>query len=70
MDLYTPGVALAAARIAELHRQTDQQRLASRLPDRTRVGTGSGHQYRGAARTGTARPPTARAAAAAEQPRR
>jgi hypothetical protein len=38
MDLYTypPGVALAAARIADLHRQADQQRLASRLPDRTR----------------------------------
>jgi hypothetical protein len=36
MDLYTPGVALAAARIAELRRQADQQRLASRLPGRTR----------------------------------
>jgi hypothetical protein len=35
MDLYTPGVALAAARIAELHRQADGQRLANRLPGRT-----------------------------------
>jgi hypothetical protein len=36
MDLYTPGVALAAARIAELHRQADRWRLARRLADRTR----------------------------------
>jgi hypothetical protein len=36
MDLYTPGVALAAARIAELGRQADQGRLASRLPGQTR----------------------------------
>jgi len=36
IDLYTLGVALAMAEIVELHRQADQQRLASRLPDRTR----------------------------------
>ena len=36
MGLYTLGGALATARIAELHRQADQQRLASRIPNRTR----------------------------------
>jgi hypothetical protein len=36
MDLYTPGVALAVARIAELHRQGERRRQAGRLPDRTR----------------------------------
>jgi hypothetical protein len=36
MDLYTPGVALAVARIVELRRQADRCRLASRLPGRTR----------------------------------
>ena len=32
MDQYDPGGALAAERIAELHRQPDRRRLASRIP--------------------------------------
>jgi hypothetical protein len=36
MDQYELGVALAVARIAELHRQADRWRQASRLPGRTR----------------------------------
>jgi hypothetical protein len=35
MDHYELGVALAAAHLAELHRQADRRRLASRLPGRT-----------------------------------
>jgi hypothetical protein len=35
MDQCTLGVALAVARIAELHRQADRWRLASGLPGRT-----------------------------------
>jgi hypothetical protein len=35
MDQYEPGVALAVSRIAELHRQADRWRLASRIPGRT-----------------------------------
>jgi hypothetical protein len=35
MDQYELGVALAVERTAELRRQADRWRLASRLPDRT-----------------------------------
>jgi hypothetical protein len=35
MDHYELGVALAAAHLAELHRQADRRRLASRVPGRT-----------------------------------
>jgi hypothetical protein len=35
MDRYELGVALAVAHLAELHRQADRRRLASRIPDRT-----------------------------------
>ena len=36
MDNFEVGVWLAIAHLAELHRQADQPRQASRLPDRTR----------------------------------
>jgi hypothetical protein len=35
MDHYELGVALAVAHLAELHRQADRRRLASRIPGRT-----------------------------------
>ena len=35
MDQYELGIALAVAQIAELRRQADRWRLASRLPDQT-----------------------------------
>jgi hypothetical protein len=35
MDHYEPGVVLAVAQLAELHRQADRRRLASRIPGRT-----------------------------------
>jgi hypothetical protein len=35
MDHYELGVALAVAHLAELHRQADRRRLASRIPRRT-----------------------------------
>jgi hypothetical protein len=35
MDHYELGVAMAAAHLAELHRQADRRRLARRIPGRT-----------------------------------
>jgi hypothetical protein len=34
MDHYEPGVWMAVAHLAELHRQADRRRLASRIPAR------------------------------------
>jgi hypothetical protein len=35
MDNFEPGVWMAVAHLAELHRQADRRRLASRIPGRT-----------------------------------
>jgi len=76
MDLYTPGVALAVARIAELHHQAERRRLAGRLPGRTRGrhrdrASGSpqlpGRHGQATDRTGGRRP-TAAAAAIGPRP--
>jgi hypothetical protein len=80
MDKFEVGVWLAIANLAELHRQADQRRQASRLPGRTRGrrrdrAPGSprplGRPGQAADRTGGSRPPRRpRPAALGRQPRR
>jgi hypothetical protein len=67
MDQYDPGGALAAERIAELHRQADRRRLASRIPGRTHVGTGTARHGRHGSSGDMATPPPARAVAASQR---
>jgi hypothetical protein len=73
MDKFEVGVWLAIANLAELHRQADQRRQASRLPGRTRGrrsdrAPGSprplGRPGQAAERTGGSRPAKALARAA------
>jgi hypothetical protein len=73
MDRYELGVALGVAPLAELHRQADRRRLASRIPGRPpQVGAKTGRQGRHTSSGDTARPPSPRPlpAVPGEQPRR
>jgi hypothetical protein len=69
MDQCTLGVALAVARIAELHRQADRWRLASGLPGRTGGRRRDRRQGRRATRADPARPLTVQAAPPPRRPR-
>jgi hypothetical protein len=61
MDRYELGVALGVAPLAELHRQADRRRLASRIPGRPpQVGAKTGRQGRHTSSGDTARPPSPR----------
>jgi hypothetical protein len=60
MDRDALGVALGVGHLAELHRQADRRRLASRIPAAPQVAARTGRQGRHTSSGDTARLPSTR----------